>query len=125
MAADPTSKVSTGPSPELAMENLFWFAMTPAENKQDEKAFTHCDFCKAKPGREKAQEHLKAQAHLFETKKAVEYITQYTRLSFSKIPFPLEKEALHKTEAICAASLRLIIVQKILINLRDFHIVLW
>lgn len=85
-----------------------------------------CDFCKDKLGREKAQEYLKAQARLFETQKAVECVTQYAQVWFSKIPFPLEKEALHRTEAICGGSLGLITAQKILIiNLRDFYIVPW
>lgn len=58
-----------------------------------------CDFCKDKLGREKAQEYLKAQAHLFETQKAVECVTQYAQAWFSKIPFPLEKEALQQNRS--------------------------
>jgi len=71
--------------------------------------YTLCYFCKDKLGREKAQEeYLKVQAYLFETQKAVAYVTQYAWTRFSKTPFPLGKEALHKTEGICVGSLGLI-----------------
>lgn len=124
MAADPMLKVNAGPSLKLAVENFFFYQDTSWRELGWKGFYTLCDFCKDKLGREKAQQkYFKAQAHLFETQKAVEYVTQYAQAWFSKIPFPLEKEALHKTEAICVGSLGLIMVQKILINLRDFYIV--
>lgn len=67
-----------------------------------------------KPGRERAQpEHLKAQAHLFETWQAVENRSPSVPECASKTHFPLEKETLQETEASCMGSLGLMTVRKI------------
>lgn len=115
MTVDVMLEVTAAPFPELPTENIIFTKLLTGDEKVNTHSVISVRISQAK--KEHNQTIWNLKYIYLKLDKQWKYVTQCAWAQFTTPHFPMDKEALHKTEVTCAGSLDLIIVLKILILL--------